>query len=233
MRYRIILQKRLQRASEAEQITNSSTEVVRDSIQKIEQVASNVDEVHKFIADLNESSAEITNVVDVIKAVAEQTNLLALNAAIEAARAGEQGRGFAVVADEVRTLAQRTQESTQQIESIITSFAQATTQAFNIIGKCQINASESVEQSRNITQAISSIKESILAIGAMASQIAVASEEQVAVANEISGNVNQISAAADESAQAAEQISQTSHSQSVLANDLQTLSSSFRRLTIK
>ena len=214
--------------AQADQIATSSQDVVSNSIEQIQHVAENVSQVHEIVAKLNESSTEITNVVDVIKSVAEQTNLLALNAAIEAARAGEQGRGFAVVADEVRTLAQRTQESTQQIEDIINQFAQETGQAFNLISECQENAQSSVTSSNDITTAINEIKQSIDSIEQMANQIATASEEQVVVANEISQNVGEISVASDESAKASDDIAATSQEQADLAKGLQQLASEFR-----
>ncbi len=214
-------------AKNAETIANDSAVVVAKSVKQIEQVSHDVSEVHNVVAKLNSSSAEITNVVDVIKAVAEQTNLLALNAAIEAARAGEQGRGFAVVADEVRTLAQRTQESTLQIENIINEFAKATSEAFNIIGSCQERAKETVEQTGEITQSIGDITSAITVINDMSTQIASAVEEQVVVANDISENINKISGAADGTANAAEDIAATSVSQSEMAQDLKNLSGSF------
>ena len=214
-------------ASKAENIAQTSEQVIHESVTQIQKVADNVSQVHEIVANLNESSAEITSVVDVIKSVAEQTNLLALNAAIEAARAGEQGRGFAVVADEVRTLALRTQESTQQIENIINHFAQSTGQAFSLIGDCQDNARISANKGSDILSEISVLRENIGNISQMTMQVATAAEEQVAVSNEISGNVNSISTAADESALAASQIAETSQCQSELANDLKNLSGSF------
>ena len=213
--------------AEADQVAGESQMVVANSIKQIEHVAENVTQVHKIVAKLNDSSTEITHIVDVIKSVAEQTNLLALNAAIEAARAGEQGKGFAVVADEVRTLAQRTQQSTQQIEDIINQFAQETAQAFALISKCQESAHFTVESSNEISSAINNIKQSIDAIDQMASQIATASEEQVVVANEVSQNIGEISVASDESAKAANEIAATSKEQAKLAQSLRVLANEF------
>lgn len=213
--------------SEAESLVKSSTQIANESIQQIKQVSNDVNHVHTLIASLHASTNEITKVVDVIKAVAEQTNLLALNAAIEAARAGEQGRGFAVVADEVRTLAQRTQSSTQQIEHIINTFTVATNQSFTHIEGCQMNANLSVEKAEVITSMVAQIETSITSINRMTLQISTSSQEQIVVSTDIAQKIEQISAAADKSSMAVKDISKTSCYQSQLATTLKTLSNKF------
>lgn len=215
-------------ANVAEQLSTDSYNVVEESVKQIETVSKQVSQVHELIANLHKSSSEMTSVIDVIKSVADQTNLLALNAAIEAARAGEQGRGFAVVADEVRTLAKRTQDSTLQIEKIISSFTLSTNNAFSIIEDSQKSASLSVQQASEITTAINSIVSSISTINQMTEQNASAIEEQVVVVGEIANNIDQISSGADESAEAAKQISTTSDEQAELAVNLKTLAAIFQ-----
>lgn len=214
-------------ASKADALSQSSTSIVQNSVDQINKVAVDVNKVHELISTLHASTNEITHVVDVIKAVAEQTNLLALNAAIEAARAGEQGRGFAVVADEVRTLAMRTQESTQRIESIISGFTASTNEAFILIEACQTNAHVSVEKSTDISNIIHEIQSSIQTITQMTDQIATAVEEQVVVASDIAENITKISVAADESATSATEIAATTKTQASLAANLKNLSESF------
>jgi len=214
-------------AQQAEKFSSTSKGVVDQAIVQIEQVAEEVTNVYHMIDTLNQSSSEITSVIDVIKSVAEQTNLLALNAAIEAARAGEQGRGFSVVADEVRTLAQRTQESTSQIEQIIVQFATSTKKAFEVIESSQKLSQKSVHDAKQISDVIHEIQNSISTINQMAEQIATATEQQVKVADEIGQNVVQISSAADQSATASEEITNTSNDQAKLAQDLQSLSAQF------
>lgn len=214
-------------SNNVDSLIQSSAQVTVESIEQIKMVSDDVNNVHDLISSLHSSTNDMTNVIDVIKAVAEQTNLLALNAAIEAARAGEQGRGFSVVADEVRTLAQRTQESTTQIEKIISSFTKISEQSFVLIENCQTNANLSVEKSQSITDFINDIQLSITKISDMTTQIATATEEQVVVAADISENISKISDGADESAVASEQIAQTSENQAELAKNLQRLSNKF------
>jgi len=212
---------------EAKQFSDEGQLVVEQAVKQINEVSDSVSGVYQLISNLNQQSKDIVSVIDVIKSVAEQTNLLALNAAIEAARAGEQGRGFAVVADEVRTLAQRTQESTVQIEQIIGNFTSSTELAFNDIEKSQLSVKESTEQADGINRVFEKVKASIETIQAMAEQTSVSTEQQAKVAQEINTNVSEISSSAEQSSIASREITVTSEEQTALARELLTLSAKF------
>lgn len=158
----------------------------------ISNLSGTVADLGQVLSKLSEDSSKIASVVDVIRSIAEQTNLLALNAAIEAARAGEQGRGFAVVADEVRHLAQRTQESTGHIQEIISNLGKATADAGTNMENCQQLAERSVSEMGNVRNALNAIANSVNTIDQMSHHIATAAEEQSAMAREIEYNTNNI-----------------------------------------
>jgi aerotaxis receptor len=197
-----------QLAATAAYEANSSTTEGQQKIAAIMDTITRLSEevVHSagIIEQLEKHSNNIGVVLDVIKNIAEQTNLLALNAAIEAARAGEQGRGFAVVADEVRTLAQRTQQSTEEIEAMIAELQNGTREASLTMKKSCEQASISVEHANQGCQALGIIAERVAAISDMNNQIATATEEQNAVTEEINRNIINISQVADESNQCAQ-----------------------------
>jgi len=215
-------------AREADEQAQGGLDVVKASYQSIETLASDIDGLAVQINSLHNSSNNITNVVDVIKSVAEQTNLLALNAAIEAARAGEQGRGFAVVADEVRTLAQRTQDSTSEIENFITSLQSDANAAFNVIESSQKKAEDAVASSKKVEDLLQDISASISTIFAMTEQVATAIEEQAVVTQDVAQNVVNVEQKAMESTTGATQIAVTAKEQAQLATTLQDIANSFK-----
>lgn len=193
-------------AEAADQADNEAAEgkhVVMKTIEAINNLASDVERSAQVISRLKNESQHIGTVLDVIKGIAEQTNLLALNAAIEAARAGEQGRGFAVVADEVRTLAQRTQHSTREIEKMIETLQTGANEAESVMQQSRENAQRTVTQAGQAGNSLASITNSVATIREMNTQIATAAEEQSSVASELNRSVTNIHQATSESAQQA------------------------------
>jgi len=178
---------------------NTGKQVISAANNAIADLSVTVGNLGQVLGKLSEDSGKIASVVDVIRGIAEQTNLLALNAAIEAARAGEQGRGFAVVADEVRTLAQRTQESTRDIQEIIGNLGKATIDASKNMDDCQQLVDRSVSEMSNVHNALTSIATAVDTIDKMAHQIATAAEQQSAMAREIEQNTSAIAHISNES----------------------------------
>lgn len=215
-------------AQQADDNAQSGSQIVSDTVLSINSLAEEIETGANVIDKLSQDAVAIGSVLDVIKGIAEQTNLLALNAAIEAARAGEQGRGFAVVADEVRTLASRTQESTTEIESMIASLQQQAKAAVDAMSHGQEKAKTSVKSASEAGSALKEITNSVATITSMNIQIATASEEQSAVAEEINQNVVNISHVADENAQASNHLSSSSQDLAQLAGELQQLVSQFK-----
>jgi len=187
-----------------------------------------VAESANVIEQLKDHSENIGNVLDVIKSIADQTNLLALNAAIEAARAGEQGRGFAVVADEVRTLAKRTQQSTQEIEGLIEVLQGGANKAVDVMTKSCDRSRVTVELARNAGNSLNSIGQAVETILHMNAQIVVATEEQNMVTEEITRSVVNIQMVSEETELGAQQTSDTSSQLAHLSVQLATMVGQFR-----
>ena len=197
-------------------------------VKKISQLAQEIENAGLAIEKLNQESQEINTVLDVINDIAEQTNLLALNAAIEAARAGEAGRGFAVVADEVRNLAQRTQESTSQTEKLIANLQEGSKNAVAQMQTSRNLAGETSDLTESIAQELKIVIAAIQGIQDMTNQIATAAEEQSSVAEEINQSVVRVNDVADQSATAVEEISTQAHELARLSQELQNLASQYQ-----
>ncbi|SEF49319.1 methyl-accepting chemotaxis protein [Vibrio hangzhouensis] len=178
--------------------TNNGHTLVMDTKGSINSLANEVNEAGNVISELNQHAQEISTVLATIQGIAEQTNLLALNAAIEAARAGEQGRGFAVVADEVRVLSQRTHSSTEEIKSTIDTLQRTTAQAVELMESSSKLALHSVEDADRASHALEEINSAVALISDMATQIATAAEEQTHVTGEITQNVTSIKDVTDQ-----------------------------------
>ncbi len=210
-------------AQNADQSAKSGALVATEAMGGIDALVNEVEKSAAVIHELEAESESIGMVLDVIKGIAEQTNLLALNAAIEAARAGEQGRGFAVVADEVRTLASRTQKSTQEIHTMIERLQSGASNAVKVMESARAQGKKGVDQVEKAAESLAEIAGAVATINDMNTQIASAAEEQSAVAEEINRNVVNISQAAVQSASGSEKTASSSEDLARLAGQLQNL----------
>ncbi|CAH0319135.1 Methyl-accepting chemotaxis protein McpQ [Pseudomonas koreensis] len=215
-------------ATLADQQARHGSTVVKQATVQISELAMAIEELGGAMNVLTQDSEQIGKVIDVIKAVAEQTNLLALNAAIEAARAGEQGRGFAVVADEVRSLAQRTQDSTKEIEALIVTLQQGTQAAATLMVSSRERTLDTVVLAQKAELAITEINQSIGTIQEMSLQISAAAEQQSAVADEINRSIVSVRDVADQSAVASEESAAATIELASLGQDLQRMTAHFR-----
>jgi len=212
----------------ADQQAREGDRVVAESIAQIERLATEMNHSSQAMGQLKSESDKIGSVLDVIKSVAQQTNLLALNAAIEAARAGEAGRGFAVVADEVRSLAQRTQQSTEEIEALIAGLQSGTQQVASSMDASRELTASSVELTRRAGTSLETITQTVSSIQAMNQQIAAAAEQQSAVAEEINRSVMNVRDVSDQTSAASEETAASSVELARLGTHLQGLVGKFQ-----
>lgn len=210
-------------ANKADADASSGKAVVLKTVGAIRDLATDVEQAASVIQRLQDDSESIGSILNVIRGIAEQTNLLALNAAIEAARAGEQGRGFAVVADEVRTLASRTQKSTQEIQDMIERLQSGAEEAVNVMQHSRGRAQDSVEQAAGAGESLEGITAAVTNISDMNNQIATAAEEQNSVAEEINRNIHNITLVAEKTASGAHRTSKSSDDLKVLSSGLHKL----------
>ena len=214
-------------AEEADAQATRGYEVVKETVQTINSLADEVTSTSNVIEVLKNDSINIGVVLDVIRDIAEQTNLLALNAAIEAARAGEQGRGFAVVADEVRTLASRTQQSTQEIQGMIEKLQGGASEAVVAMDKGKEKVKQSVEQVEKAGEVLAAINSTVDTISNMNAEIAQAADQQSTTTDEINRNISNIHLVAEENTDLSAQTAQSVNNLAHLATELKEQSGNF------
>ncbi len=217
-----------QAAESAHSLTQSGAALSEKTRVAMDSLASHIGDASQVVLGLEQESSNIGAVVDVINSIAEQTNLLALNAAIESARAGEQGRGFAVVADEVRSLASRTQESTDDIRNMISKLQQSAHQATKLMDEGQAQAQATVQQTQEVLDALNTINQSVNTMHGQSLQIATATEEQSAVAEDINSNLHPVNDLINKTSENANELAKEANELNQLAQDLNSSVNQFK-----